>query len=204
MPDSIALLDHIGVGIFAISGALVAAERRMDIFGAVVLATITAVGGGTLRDLVMGNTPVFWVEEPSYVIVATGAALLTFVFTHWRPVNRTALATVDAFGLGLFSVLGANLADELGFSAIIAVVMGVLTGVFGGIARDVLANEVPLILREEIYATAALVGASLLIVLKGFGLGIEAALLIAGSATVIIRLVALRFHLTLPLFPHHH
>lgn len=198
---SVVLLDHLGVAVFAISGALAAADRRLDIFGAVVLATITAVGGGTLRDLVLGNTPVFWVEAPSYIVVATAATLFTFVYTHWRPVNRAALATMDAFGLGLFSVLGANLADELGFTTLICIVMGVLTGVFGGIARDVLANKVPLVLREEVYATAAMAGAGMLMGLKWLGVPTEIALLAAGSATVTIRLLALRYHLSLPLFP---
>ena len=194
-------LDLFGVAVFACSGALAAGQKRMDLFGVVVLAFVTAVGGGTLRDLVIGTTPVFWVRDPLYVWVALAAALLTFVVAHVRPLRSNLLVIADAFGLAVFTVVGTRIGvDQLG-PGVIAAMTGVMSGVFGGIIRDVLVNRVPLVLRHEIYASAALLGAITLQLLDALDIPSPAPALIAGTLVLALRLAALHWRLHLPAFP---
>ena len=194
-------LDLFGVAVFACSGALAAGQKRMDLFGVVVLAFVTAVGGGTLRDLVIGTTPVFWVRDPLYVWVALAAALLTFVVAHVRPLRSNLLVIADAFGLAVFTVVGTRIGvDQLG-PGVIAAMTGVMSGVFGGIIRDVLVNRVPLVLRHEIYASAALLGAITLQLLDALDIPSPAPALIAGALVLALRLAALHWRLHLPAFP---
>src|SRR5512141_2272378 len=159
------LLDLFGVAVFAITGSLAAGKKHMDLFGVVVLALATALGGGTLRDLILGAYPVFWISSPTYIFVSTGVALAVFFLARFvRPPAR-ALTFADAFGLAVFTVIGADKAISLGVPGSIAVIMGVMTGVAGGIIRDMLSGEIPLVLRKEIYATASLCGAATFAVL---------------------------------------
>lgn len=159
-------LDLIGVVVFAFSGALVAREKRYDLFGGLVLAIATAIGGGTLRDLCLGRTPLFWTQDEWYLTLAAltaSASLLAFrywprtnyVSPHWLHV----LLVADAIGLAVFTAIGTLTAVQAGLSAPMAAVMGVMTGCFGGVLRDVLAAKEPLIFQRDIYATAALLGA---------------------------------------------
>ena len=129
-------LDLIGTAVFAISGALAAGERRMDLFGVAVLASVTAIGGGTLRDLVMGATPVFWIQNPTYLAVAISTGIATFIVAHLWHIKNVALDIADACGLALFTVLGAQAAMAFLVSPAIAVVMGVMSGVAGGLGRS--------------------------------------------------------------------
>ncbi len=156
-------LDMMGTVVFAITGLLAASRHQLDLFGAIVLAMVTAVGGGTLRDLIL-NVPVFWLAHTEYVylIVVTTIAVAIYRRTHIIPVS--VLLVLDAIGLAVFSIIGAEKALALGYSDVIAVMMGVMTGVVGGMVRDILVGEVPLILRKEIYATASFLGASVYIV----------------------------------------
>lgn len=151
------LLDYFGVFVFALSGALLASRKNMDIFGMLVLALMPAVGGGTLRDLLL-DLPIFWLQDTTYLILTSMAALITYFGHRYVTKGERALAWADALGLSVFCVLGCAKAISHGADPIVATVMGVITAVAGGIIRDVVANEVPYILQREIYATAALVG----------------------------------------------
>ena len=150
--------DLAGVAVFALSGALTASRQQMDLFGFLLIATVTGIGGGTLRDLLIGQAPVFWVREPLYLAVTSGVALLGFLGAHLVESRFRLLLWADALGLAFFSLLGAEAALAAGVGAGPAVVMGLLSATFGGLARDLLCREVPLILRKEIYATAAVAG----------------------------------------------
>ncbi|WP_342359870.1 trimeric intracellular cation channel family protein [Terrarubrum flagellatum] len=150
-------LDFFGVAVFAITGALVASRKEMDLIGFIFLGVVTGVGGGTIRDMALGLTPVFWVREPAYLLICVGASVLVFFTAHMPDSRLRVLFWLDAIGLGLFSVLGAEKA--LPFGPVVAAAMGVVTAAMGGMIRDILGGESPVILRQEIYATAALLGA---------------------------------------------
>lgn len=153
MPALGVMLDYAGVGFFAASGALAAVEKRQDMVTALFFAALTGVGGGTLRDVLLG-APVFWVHDPGYVLVCAAAAVLVWL---WRGrVNTAALLWLDALGLAAYAVVGAGKAFALGFGAPVCVVMGVLTACFGGVLRDVVAEQPSVLLSREIYVTAAL------------------------------------------------
>lgn len=161
------LLNYLGVFVFAMSGALLAGRKQMDVFGFIVLALMPAIGGGTLRDLAL-DVPVFWIADHNYLYLTLSAALLTFA-AHRRLEKITRiLSWFDAVGLSVFCVLGAAKALAITGSATIAVMMGVVTAVAGGIIRDTVANDVPLVLRHEIYATAAFLGALVFVLLANW------------------------------------
>ncbi len=193
----IQFIDLFGVGVFAVSGALVAGRKQMDLFGVVVLAVITGVGGGTLRDLLLG-VPVFWIHEPVYVIVGTGGALAAVVLARFRTVGRLPLLVADAVGLAFFCVLGADKAQQAGAAPVIITLMGVMTGVVGGVVRDILAGEIPLVLRHDLYATCAVLGAGSFEVLLAVGAPYELAIWAGLLSSLSLRLAAIRWHLGLP------
>jgi uncharacterized membrane protein YeiH len=186
--------------VFAASGALLAGRKRLDLFGVVVIGLVTAVGGGTLRDLLLGATPVFWVRRPVYVGVAVTAVIVVLVGARGLGRRRGALLVADACGLALFSVLGAREALAAGASPAIAVAMGVMTGVAGGLMRDVLCGEIPLILRREVYATAALAAAGVFVALTALGVGGDAPLWAGILAGLGLRLAAIHWGFSLPIF----
>lgn len=166
----ITTLDWLGLVVFATTGALAASRKQMDVVGFCLLATAVGIGGGTLRDLVLGATPVFWVREPAYLMVCVGVACVLFFTAHIPQSRLKLLLWLDAVGLALFAVTGAERALVYGASPVIAVAMGVMTATFGGIIRDVIAGETPVILSREIYVTAALVAAGVFVgaLLLGF------------------------------------
>jgi uncharacterized membrane protein YeiH len=172
----------------------------MDLFGMLVVAAVTAVGGGTVRDLLLDRHPVFWIADLTYLgVIATGA-LATFGYTAvFRP-PRNALPIADAFGLAVFTVVGAKVAMTAGVPAVIVVLMGATTGTVGGMIRDVLCDDTPLILRREIYATASLLGGTAYVVLHGTRLPDAAASAAVVALVFGVRLAALRWHLHLPSF----
>lgn len=194
------LLDLFGVAVFAISGALAAGRKSLDLLGVLVIAVVTAIGGGTLRDLLLDRHPIFWIADPTYLIVISIAALLTMLYVRLRRPPRNSLLIADAAGLALFTIIGAQIAEAEGLSPIIIVLMGTMTGVAGGVVRDVLCAEVPLILRRDVYATAAIAGATLYLVVQGIGLGRSAAIGIGIAAVVVLRLLAILHGLRLPVF----
>lgn len=192
-----AALDWLGVIVFAISGALVASRKQMDVVGFALLGTVTGIGGGTLRDLLLGQ-PVFWVGEPAYLVVCVIVSGLVFVTAHIPHSRYRVLLWFDALGLALFAVTGAERAALAGSGPVVAVAMGVITATFGGIIRDVLGNESPVVLSREVYVTAALVGATVFVVLSGLGFGRESALGGGLALGLVVRGMALRRGWSLP------
>lgn len=195
----IVLLTYLAVTASAISGALEARKHDMDVVGATTVAFVTAFGGGTLRDLLLGRTPIFWLVDPWLSIAAFGIAILAFYLIN--RVSDKLLFIPDALGLGFFSVLGATYALHMDLSLLAASLMGVVTGVFGGILRDVLCNKIPNVFQRdtELYATCSFVGTCLFIMLIRFHVEASWASW-AGTFTVVaLRIVAVRYRLTLPL-----
>ncbi len=191
-------LDLVGVAVFAVSGVLAARDRDLDLLGVIVVAAITAIGGGTLRDLLLDRHPIFWVTDSWYLIVIITSAILTVAYVRiWPPPGITILVA-DAFGLALFALSGAQFAEAAQCPTLIVVLMGTMTGVTGGILRDVITGKVPLILRREIYATAAIVGIAAYLIMHA--LGIPRAVAFGGGMIVVVglRLVAIRWSLHLP------
>ncbi|MBP8174447.1 MAG: trimeric intracellular cation channel family protein [Aeromonadaceae bacterium] len=193
--------DLFGTAVFAFSGVLVAGRLRMDAIGVIVLAAVTAIGGGTIRDLLIGASPIFWIKDPTYLWVILG----TSAFGMWlaRVPSRLpwyALPVADAFGLALFVVIGTKKALLFGTSDMVAVVMGVITGVAGGLIRDVLAREVPMVLQKEIYATACILGGIVYILCIKLGLSYVPAMVISMLGVLVVRVTAIFRHLSLPTF----
>jgi len=201
MSQWIYFFDLCGTAVFALSGALAAGKHRMDPFGVIVLASVTAIGGGSIRDALIGATPVFWIRDPNYIIVilATVVACLVLVRKPHKLPART-LPIADALGLALFTVIGAEKALLMGLSGMVAVVMGLITGVGGGIIRDLLCRQIPMVLRTEVYATASIVGGICYTLSIFVSMDSMTSLLIAMFSTLIIRLSAIRWHLSLPAF----
>ena len=194
------LLDLLGVAVFAISGALSAGRKGLDLLGVLVIAVVTAIGGGTIRDLLLDRHPIFWIADPTYLVVITVAALLSIAYVRVWPAPRNSLLLADALGLALFTITGAGIAETAGLPAVIVVLMGTITGAAGGVLRDVLSAEVPLILRRDIYATAAIAGASLYLLLQEVGIGRPAAAVLGMTAVAVLRLLAILRGLRLPVF----
>ena len=193
-------LDLAGVAVFAVSGVLAARSRGLDLLGVIVIATITAIGGGTLRDLLLNRHPIFWITDPRYLTVITASALLTIGYLRIRPAPEQALLVADALGLALFALSGAQVAEAAHCAPAIVVLMGTMTGVAGGILRDVITAQVPLILRRDIYATAAIAGVVLYLVLQALGLDRAWAFGTGMLVVVALRLLAIRWGLHLPSF----
>lgn len=193
----VAWLDFFGVFVFAISGALAADRRGMDLFGFIVIALLPAVGGGTVRDIILG-APVFWVQDPTYLWLIVAAAVLTFAAAHQILRVERWLLWADAVGLSVFCVAGAAKSLVLTGSPVISVAMGVVTAVLGGIVRDTVCNEIPLVLRQDIYATAAFAGALGLVLLVGVGVPQPLALWFGAGLCFVVRASALIWGWSLP------
>jgi uncharacterized membrane protein YeiH len=191
-------LDWLGVVVFAISGALVASRKRMDLVGFALLGTVTGIGGGTLRDLLLDSGPVFWVQRPAYLVVCAIVSVAVFFTAHLASSRYRLLLWFDALGLALFAVTGAERALLAGTGPVVAVAMGVITATFGGILRDVLGNESPVVLSREIYVTAALVGATVFVALSGLGFERKVALGTGLLVGLVVRGMALRRGWALP------
>ncbi|HEX4327417.1 MAG TPA: trimeric intracellular cation channel family protein [Burkholderiales bacterium] len=194
------ILDLLGVAVFAVSGALAAGRLGLDLLGVVVLASVTAIGGGTLRDMLMDRHPVFWIADSRYLMVILAAALLTFAGGTMVAPAANALLIADALGLALFAITGAQVAEQRGLSPLIVVLMGTMTASAGGVLRDVLSGVVPLLLRKDIYASAAVAGIVLYLVLQRAGVKREAAFGMGIAAVASIRLAAIAYGWQLPVF----
>lgn len=194
------ILDLVGVAVFAISGVLAARDRGLDLLGITVIAAITAIGGGTLRDLLLNRHPIFWITDIWYLTVIIVSTLLTVAYARVRPPPGKALLVADAMGLALFALSGAQVAEAAQYPAIIVVLMGTMTGAAGGVLRDVITAQVPLILRRDIYATAAIVGIALYLLLQLLGLQRPLAFGVGMAIVIILRLLAIRWSLQLPVF----
>jgi len=195
---ALVVLDWLGIAAFAASGALVASRKQMDAVGFVLIAVVTGFGGGTVRDLLLGRTPVFWLARPGLLAIAAGAALVVFFTAHLVESRFRVLLWVDAAGMALYAVAGAEIALIAGADPWAAVLLGTVTATTGGILRDILCNELPLILRREIYITAAAAAAATYVMLRLAPLPRDAALL-AGIATgFAIRAAAITWGWSLP------
>lgn len=193
------LVDYAGVAVFAVSGALAAARRGLDLLGVIVIAMVTAIGGGTVRDVLL-DRQVFWIAHPTYLWVILAAAIGTIAWTRRFTPPERALVVADAFGLAFFTISGARIAEGLEHSGLVVVVMGTLTGVAGGVARDVLSAEIPMIFRRgQIYATAAIAGAALYLGLKPY-VPHEVAGFAGMGCIAAIRLAAIAWNLQLPVY----
>lgn len=195
-----AAIDLIGVAVFAVTGALVASRKQMDVFGFALLGTVTGLGGGTLRDLLLGDAPVFWVKEPVYVAICVSVSAVVFFTAHIPESRYRLLLWLDAVGLSFFCIVGAQKALAQDVGAFIAVVMGVMTATFGGIVRDMVVGEVPLVLHKEIYVTAALAGSLVFVGLLNLSAPQTIAAVCGFAACFAVRASALRYGWALPTY----
>jgi len=199
LAEALSFLDLAAVAVFGATGALAAARRKHDIVTFAFFAAVTGVGGGTLRDLLIG-APVFWVQRPTYLVATLAAAAAVWIF-GWGRRGERVLNWLDALGMAAYAIVGALKATSLGAPWLSAIVMGVLTSTFGGVIRDVLAEEPSVLLRRELYVTAAVVGACAFVLLKMAGLGILPASLAGFVLAFVTRAGAIVFRWTLPGFP---
>jgi len=186
------------VAVFAISGALDAARQKMDILGFMLIGTATGVGGGTLRDVLLGNMPVFWIREPIWIVICLTASAITYFIAPNLASRTKALIWMDAVGLALFSVVGTKIGLDFGVSPLIALCMGVMTASFGGIARDVLCGSNLTLMNEELYITTTVAGAAVYLGLSTLGLPNSYDLVGGFLVAFILRALAIQFHLKLP------
>lgn len=191
------LLDLIGTFVFAISGIRLASRKQIDWFGAYIIGLVTAIGGGTARDVLLDTTP-FWMLDSKYFITTGVALLITILFKDKLFKWGNTLFLFDAIGLGLFTIVGISKSVDAGFPFWVCILMGAITGSLGGVIRDVLLNEVPLLLRKDIYALACVAGGVIYFICIHFNVPITVTELIAAFIVILARLVAVKFHIHLP------
>ncbi|MDE3741308.1 trimeric intracellular cation channel family protein [Maribacter polysaccharolyticus] len=192
------IIDILGAAAFAISGVLVAMDKKLDFFGVLIIAFVTATGGGTLRDVLVGNTPVFWMLNPVYLFTILGAVILAIIFVKQLKYLRKTLFLFDTIGLGLFTMVGIEkgLAAEL--IPPMCIVLGTITASFGGVIRDILCNDIPVIFHKEIYATPSILGGICYFLLSMFPIEPVYSYMGAIVLIIVLRLLAVKFHITLP------
>ena len=195
---SASVLDWFGIAVFATTGALVASRKQMDVVGFILLATATGIGGGTIRDLLLGVYPIFWVKEPAYLVTCVVIAVLGFFLAHVPQSRYRLLLWLDGVGMALFAVTGAEKALLAGTGPIVAIAMGVISATFGGIIRDILGGESSVILSREVYVSAALAGAAVFVILSVFGFSRETGLISGFVVAASIRSAALYWDWSLP------
>ena len=191
-------IDILGTIAFAISGVLVAMEKRLDLFGVLIIAFVTAIGGGTLRDLLIGNTPVGWMHDLTYVITIFISVVFAILFVNKLKYLRKSLFLFDTIGIGLYTMVGVEKGLEAELLPVICIFLGTMTACFGGVIRDILCNEIPIIFHKEIYATACILGALSYFLIIQFPVKDEYAYIAAILVVILLRLLAVRFKITLP------
>lgn len=194
------IIDILGTIAFAVSGAFLAMEKRLDPFGVLVLSFVTAIGGGTLRDMMIGNLPVSWLTNSTATIVIFSSAIAALFFGRYLKQLNTTLFLFDALGLGLFTIVGINLAMEKDFSMGVCIALGTITACFGGVVRDVLLNNIPLLFRKEIYALACIAGGIVYFLLRKTSMHADVITVVCILLIVTIRVIAVRYQLSLPRF----
>jgi uncharacterized membrane protein YeiH len=194
------ILDLLGTAAFAISGALFAINKRMDPFGVLIIAFVTAVGGGTVRDILIDKNPVAWMGNLNYVYTIFIAVILAIIFRKKMGYLSKSLFLFDAIGLGIFTIIGTETGVQYGFHPIISISLGMITATFGGVIRDTLSNEIPLIFHKEIYATACIVGSVTYLILNEFNIDQNVNHLLTTIIVISVRLIAVKFKLQLPTF----
>jgi len=195
------LLDIIGTMAFATSGALTAMSKKLDLFGVLIVAVVTAVGGGTLRDVMIGSTPVCWRGDLNYVYAITIAFVLAVVFRGRFDKYRTSLLLFDTIGFGVFTLIGLAKGLAIGLHPVICVALGMITACFGGVIRDILCNDIPVIFQREIYATICLLGGAVFFALRYFNLPTDVLYLVTSLVMIAVRLLAIRYKWSLPSLP---
>ncbi|KYG73908.1 MULTISPECIES: trimeric intracellular cation channel family protein [Roseivirga] len=188
--ELIYFVDLAGTFVFAVSGWLLASKKELDFFGAAVISFITAVGGGTLRDVLIGSTPVGWMQDINYLLIIASAMLATVFFKRIFEKLRRTMFLFDSIGIGLFTILGVQKTLGLGLSPVVAIMMGTISAVFGGVLRDTLVNEIPLIFRREVYATVCVAGGTTYWLLGETSLNDELRVIITIGLTITIRILA--------------
>ncbi|WP_299684175.1 trimeric intracellular cation channel family protein [uncultured Dokdonia sp.] len=196
--DVITLIDILGTIAFAISGVLTAMNKRMDAFGILIIALITSIGGGTLRDVLIGKTPVTWMQDQIFPTVIFITAVFAVVFRSKLKYFRRSLFLFDTIGIGLYTITGVQVSLAFGLDPLICVILGTVSACFGGVLRDILCNEIPIIFHKEIYATACIVGAVIYLLLIQFEFSQTIAMIISGSVIISIRILAVVFKWKLP------
>jgi len=193
-------LDLLGTAAFAISGALFAIKKRMDTFGVLIIAFVTAVGGGTLRDILIGADSITWMRDLNYSYVILTAVILAIIFRKKIGYLSKSLFLFDTIGLGIFTIIGTEIGLQNDFHPIICVALGTITATFGGVIRDTLSNEIPLIFQKEIYATACIIGAVTYLILDRFQIDQDLIHILTTLMVITVRLIAVKFKLKLPTF----
>lgn len=191
-------IDILGTIAFAISGVLVAMEKRLDLFGVLIIAFVTAIGGGTLRDLLIGNTPVVWMRDLTYVTTIFIAVVFAIAFAKQLKYLRKSLFLFDTIGIGLYTMLGVEKGLEANLLPIMCIFLGTMTACFGGVIRDILCNEIPVIFRKEIYATACILGGASYFLFIQLPIKSDYAYVAAIMVVITLRLLAVRFGIRLP------
>ncbi len=194
------ILDILGTIAFAISGALVAMNKKMDPFGVFIIAFVTAVGGGTLRDVLIGRQPVIWMTDITYVLLISCSVFIAILFRKKLKYLQKSLFLFDTIGLGIFTITGTEIGINAHFHPIISIALGTMTASFGGVIRDILCNEVPILFRKEIYATACIFGSIAFIILHHLNIDQTIVYISTTFIVIAIRLVAVKYKLTLPTF----
>ncbi|MCO7553369.1 trimeric intracellular cation channel family protein [Metapseudomonas otitidis] len=184
------------------SGALAAGRRNMDLFGVSLIAFLTALGGGTVRDILLGHYPVSWTQHPEYIFLTIGAGLTAMLLSRFMHHLRQLFLVLDAMGLIAFTVIGCNVALGLDYALPVVAMAGIITGIFGGILRDILCNRTPQVLRQELYASVSLLVALLYLGLRQQGVNEDINLLASFSVGLLLRLSAIRFGWSLPMFSY--
>ncbi|MBF0381377.1 MAG: trimeric intracellular cation channel family protein [Magnetococcales bacterium] len=192
-------IGQIAVGVMSAAGVLEAGKKRFDLFGMIIIALATALGGGSLRDILL-DRPVFWVHDQTYLLVAVFSAFITFALARWYSLSPGLFLIPDAVGLSLFTMTGVQAALVMGAPWLVASFMGVVTGVMGGVVRDILCNQEPLVFKGQLYATASWVGALVFIVLLEMGWNLGRATLVGGCLVLVLRLAAIHWDIYLPRF----
>ena len=191
-------IDVLGTIAFAISGVLVAMEKRLDLFGVFIIAFVTAIGGGTLRDLLIGNTPVGWMQDLTYVVTIFISVVFAIIFVNKLKYLRKSLFLFDTIGIGLYTMVGVEKGLEAELLPVMCIFLGTMTACFGGVIRDILCNEIPVIFRKEIYATACILGALSYFLIVQLPVKEEYAYIAGILVVILLRLLAVRFQISLP------